>query len=160
VPAGNIIGPVTVVALIACSKSKAEEPAPAGELYTGQLFRAARAWAQEHADQWFVLSAKYGLVHPNIWIAPYERTLNDMPEAERRSWVVRVFFQIRQRRDIGVFPDPDDQEAIVVLLAGEHYRRYLVDDLRAAGYGVIEPLAGMGYGQQVAWLKANTEEES
>lgn len=160
VPADYVIGPVAVIALVACSASKLDVPVPAGDLYTGRLFQAARAWAQHHADQWLILSARYGLVHPNIWIEPYNQSLTDAPAAYRRKWAHEVFEQVRIRRETGQLPDPDLRECVFVFLAGAHYRDPLAADLRAAGYGVLEPLAGMGYGQQVAWLKNHTPESA
>ena len=50
------------VALVSCVKSRRPEPAPARDLYTSPLFRAMRRYAESHADAWYILSAKHGLV--------------------------------------------------------------------------------------------------
>jgi hypothetical protein len=43
------------------------------------------------------------------------------------------------------------------MLAGRHYRDRLVQRIEDyAGWTVEVPLAGLGIGQQIAWLKANT----
>lgn len=154
IPAEYVVGHVTVIALVACSRSKLAVPAPAQDLYTGLLFRSARAWAEEYADQWLILSTQHGLVHPNIWLAPYDLALANMPADAQRRWAWRVFHQIRWRRESGRIPDPNHHETIFVFIGGVDYRNYLLTDLRAAGYGALAPLAGMGYGQQVAWLQA------
>jgi len=46
------------VALIGCVEQKQAHPAPAQDLYTSALFRYRLAWAEQHADQVFILSAK------------------------------------------------------------------------------------------------------
>ena len=52
------------VALVSCVKSRRPEPAPARDLHTSPLFRAMRRYAESHADAWYILSAKHGLVEP------------------------------------------------------------------------------------------------
>src|SRR5262245_54765277 len=64
-------GSVTVrVALVSCVKEKRPFAAPACDLYTSQLFRALREYAISRADDWYVLSAEYGLLRPDQTVAP------------------------------------------------------------------------------------------
>lgn len=58
----------------------------AKDLYISDWFVKARAYVEQAGDEWFILSAEYGLVSPETVIAPYERTLNTMGIAERRAW--------------------------------------------------------------------------
>ena len=156
----DVAGPVRVVALVGCGKAKLDQAAPAKCLYTGPLFRAARAWVEATYSEWWILSGGHGLVHPEQVLEPYEATLNT--EAERRQWTWDTFGQIVLERACGRFPDLTGDPLlvpIVVILAGQHYRRYLVPDLKAAGYQVHVPLDGMGIGQQIAWLRARLKEE-
>jgi len=69
--------------LVGCGARKLAHAAPAKDLYTGPLFRAARAYAEAHADAWYVLSAKYGLVHPDRVIEPYNVYLPKLNAVER-----------------------------------------------------------------------------
>jgi len=55
---------------IACSATKLPHPAPAGELYTGQAFKAAREIAKLQGFAFWILSAKHGLIHPDTISAP------------------------------------------------------------------------------------------
>jgi hypothetical protein len=59
------------VGLVACSRLKADRPAPARELYVSPLFRAARAYAERRhgPGRWFILSAHHGLVDPDTVLA-------------------------------------------------------------------------------------------
>lgn len=87
VPLEYIIAPVRVVALVACAKTKTDCPARARHLYNlSTLFRAASTWAEAHADRWYILSAKHGLLHPDQVLEPYDTSLYDLPAHGRREW--------------------------------------------------------------------------
>ena len=117
---------------------------PARDLYTSSLFRKTSAYARQIADEWYILSGKHGLVHPDQVIAPYEKTLKRMPVKERRAWAVLVARQLRR-----VLRRGDH----VVFLAGVDYRRDLLDPIRRTGCTVEIPMEGLSFGQQLRWLK-------
>ncbi len=71
------------IALVSCVKSKRRSPIAARDLYTSELFRKLRRYAETHADCWYILSAEHGLLRPEQETAPYERTLNTMKKGER-----------------------------------------------------------------------------
>ncbi|MGI8497740.1 MAG: DUF6884 domain-containing protein [Gemmatimonadaceae bacterium] len=85
---GDDGGVTNRVALVSCVKTKGVSSAPAEDLYTSPLFRALRAYAKTHAGEWYVLSAKHGVLRPEQVIAPYEQTLNAMPKRKRVAWGV------------------------------------------------------------------------
>lgn len=126
------------IALVGCGKLKASTRA-ARDLYLGGLFRLARRYAETH-DAWWVLSAAHGLVHPDEVLVPYDERLRPGDE----MWGVRVAWQLAR----AVPPD-----ATLVVLAGAPYAgwRGLVRQR------VEEPLAGLGIGKRLAWLKRATE---
>jgi len=132
------------IALVSCVSQKRSRPAPAQDLYISDLFRKASAYACLVADQWYILSAKYGLVPPDEIINPYNVTLKQLPAAERRAWASRVVADLRR------VLKPGDH---VVFLAGEAYRAGLIDAIRALGCTVEIPMEGLGIGQQLHWLK-------
>ena len=82
------------VYLVSCVSQKRVTPSPAKDLYTSPLFRKARAYVERTGLPWFVLSAKYGLVHPDDVIAPYDLTLNTMGVSDRRRWAGRILTQL------------------------------------------------------------------
>lgn len=137
-----------VVGLVGCGAAKRPVPCPARDLYTGGLFAKTSAYAEQACDQWFVLSAKHGLVHPETVLAPYDMRLGD-----RRTgppiwdWVALVMYGLLDRFD------PQTVHHFVVL-AGGQYRTVLHEFPPAWTYAV--PLAGLGIGQQLAWLSAAT----
>lgn len=132
------------VALVSCVKSKKTHPAPARDLYTSALFRSLRRYAERNADRWYILSAEHEVVEPSTVLAPYERTLNKMPRAERDRWAASV-----QRRLAELLPANSE----IVMLAGERYREGLIPFLRSRGHKVSIPLEGMPFGKQLQYLK-------
>ncbi len=131
------------IALVACVSKKATISRPARDLYTSAWFMKASAYAQQIADRWFILSAKYGLVPPDRVIAPYDETLNRMPAAQRRAWAKRVLQDLRHEVHAG-----DD----IVILAGQRYREHLIDPLETMGCNVDIPMRGLRIGEQLRWL--------
>lgn len=67
------MGKITII--IPCGAAKLDRPAPARDLYTGQMFRHTLHAAQTEADaiggRVLILSAQHGLIDPDTVIAPY-----------------------------------------------------------------------------------------
>lgn len=105
----------------------------------------------DHADKWFVLSAKHGLLCPDDVIEPYETTLNEMGKEERQEWARQVFNRLRS-----IVRQAD----VVVILAGRRYREFLQKDLIDWCRRVEVPMEGLMIGQQLRWLdrKSNDHE--
>lgn len=83
------------IALIGCVKEKLEWPCKAGEIYTGAQFLK---WKQD-ADDWgcdsyYILSGKFGLIHPDTIIAPYDVNLDLQTDAYREEWFQNVAKEI------------------------------------------------------------------
>ncbi|WP_369427670.1 DUF6884 domain-containing protein [Pontibacter harenae] len=132
--------------LVSCVSVKKNKKAAATDLYISSWFKKAKAFTQERADEWFILSAKYGLVAPSDMIEPYEKTLNSMPKKERLKWADEVLKSIEAKTTVGDH---------IVFLAGVRYREFLVRNLVLLGYTVEVPLANMGIGEQLSWLGKN-----
>lgn len=130
--------------LVSCVSSKGPAPAPARALYRSDWFLKARAYVEAHNAEWFILSAKYGLVPPDQVIHPYNVTLNNMTAEDRRVWAGKVADQLRPRCRRG------DR---IILLAGQRYREHLIPIVKEWGCDVEAPLGRMGIGKQKRWLK-------
>lgn len=137
------------IALVACVGQKHNSPMPARDLYRSAWFRKASAYAERVADDWYILSAKYGLLAPETVVAPYDETLNRMRAAARRAWAKGV------TRDLRDVVQPGDS---VVILAGRKYRANLVDPLREMGCSVEIPMEGLRIGEQMRWLNQQLDE--
>lgn len=133
--------------LVSCVAKKLPDLAPAKDLYQSDWFRKARRFVEARGWPWFILSAKYGLVVPKQVIAPYEKTLNNMPVAERRDWAEGCLDTLEPHLT-GV--------KSVVFLAGKRYREFLAPALLARGIEVRVPMARLRQGEQLAWLEGYT----
>jgi hypothetical protein len=143
---------VKTIVLVGCGKAKLDKPARAKDLYTGNLFRAARAYAELHGDTWRILSAKYGLVHPTEVIAPYDERIDSKTKLGKNLWNLTV----RNAIACSLLTWTTDREfeavRFVCLAAADYLTFFDVDeDLKKCS--VIErPLEGMGIGQRVKFL--------
>jgi len=133
------------IALVSCVKVKRPHSCRAADLYVSPLFLKMRSFAERHADRWFVLSAKYGLVDPESVIAPYEQTLNAAGVRERRAWAARVYGQMES----ACLFTPGTS---FLWLAGAKYKEHLSQLLRH--HHQHDPLVGKKIGERLSWLNA------
>ncbi len=139
------------IGFVGCVKEKQLRRVPAKDLYVSTLFTLSRRYAEQACDQWYILSAQYGVLSPDELTAPYNMTLNAMNIGERRTWSERVLAAISilaLRGDMLVF------------LAGKRYYEYLVGPLTVKGYQVELPLQGLSIGQRLHWLKLHTKDRT
>ncbi len=129
------------IVLISCGKTKLKHRAPAGDLYTGSLFRKSLAYARRrNPDAIFILSALHGLLELSQEIDPYEKTLHSMTSHEVSKWAEQVLAQLRLKADL--------RSDLFVLLAGKKYRSQLVSYFHHSEV----PLEGLRFGQQLKFL--------
>ena len=146
--------PSVRIGLVGCVKSKRSTPTRAKDLYTSTLFVGRRRHVEASCDQWFVLSALYGLVDPDRVVEPYEVTLADQSEDHRRAWARSVVDQLRRR--LGTLNGVEFE-----IHAGAAYRDHgLVDGLRTLGATVELPTEGLNFGQQLAFYCNGQPERS
>lgn len=136
----------TALHLIACVAQKEVHALPARQLYRSDWFRKARRYVDSWGLHWMILSAEYGLVHPDQVIEPYDRSLSSMTASDRARWGAGVVEQLRTQRA------PDQ----LVFFAGRLYREPL---MKWAGNRAQCPLAHKGIGEQKQWLSAHTLRE-
>jgi Family of unknown function (DUF6884) len=113
------------------------------DLYISDWFVKARHYVEVTRSPWFILSARYGLIPPDLIVAPYERTLNTMRAQERRSWAE----QVKAKMETSL---PAVER--IVVLAGLRYREYLMDYLRQRARTVEVPMEGLSIGRQLHFL--------
>jgi hypothetical protein len=136
------------VGLVACAGVKLDRRAPARDLYVSDLFRKASAYAAATCDEWFILSALHGVVHPDRELDPYNYTLADLPADVRRARVATMATDLTN-----LLADAGRVELVV--LAGANYRAALDQAARTPSWEatVTVPMAGLGIGDQLGWLK-------
>lgn len=131
------------ICLISCVKKKQSQNSPARDLYISSLFTKSRVYAERHANRWYILSAKYGLLEPDRVIAPYDLTLKDMGVREKRRWADGVLPALLERTD------PRDR---LIFLTGKDYHQFLIEPLRDCGDTVQLPMEGLRMGERMHWL--------
>jgi hypothetical protein len=139
------------VGLVSCTKQKASVAKPPGELYlASDYFQKMRAYAEQHHDRWYILSAKHGLLLPDgPPIEPYDETLCDATAAERQRWAETVFDQLEDERLI-------QEGTTFVIHAGKDYYGELLPRLRQTPVDVELPTAGLGLGERLSWYDTHT----
>ena len=131
------------VGLVACSRTKADRPVPARELYVSPLFRAAREYAENRygPGQWLILSARYGLVDPDQVLAPNDLSLCQLTARQREAWGDHIAVELTDRFPAGT---------VLWFHAGALYRDAIAP---VVAHQVRFPLASLGIGQQLAWYR-------
>lgn len=130
------------ITLISCTASKRDCPAPARDLYDeSAYFRKMRAWADARGKEWYILSAKHGVVHPNEYLSPYDARGLDADQA----------------RDIAAVISSQDVD-VVDICAGRDYTEHLIPELERRGVDVVEHFAGEQIGTRMKHLAEATDE--
>lgn len=132
--------------LVACVKQKLGHPAPSRDLYTSDLLRKEREYAERAGVPWFVLSAKHGLVAPDEELEPYDLHLTKTSAAYRDTWGSTVLRQLQSAASplYGRF---------IELHAAAAYVDAIRDRLGREGAQISEPLAGLRLGPRLAWYR-------
>jgi hypothetical protein len=118
-------------------------------MYTSDLFKKSLTYAKQlNPRKIYILSAKYGVLELDDLIDPYEKTLNEMKEPEKKKW---AFMCLEQLKDKGT--DFDEE---TTFLCGINYRKHLINEFRNPNV----PLMGLGIGQQLSFYKKHIEERN
>lgn len=138
---------MTEIGLVSCVKTKREEPATPRNLYTSPYFEKMRDYAEQNHDDWWILSAKHGLIHPDADpIGPYNETLSGARVARKREWSEKVAEQLDEE---GLLSG----DVMLVLHAGKDYYGELLPLIGDTGVSVEIPTEGLGIGEKQAWYK-------
>lgn len=157
------------IALIACGKKKRSFPCPARELYIGPLFTAEREWAEANADAYWIASAKHLILEPDQVIEPYDLSLRDLDAETRRTRARQIQLHFRSRWiDFCTFEKSPRGFIVaktrprVVLLAPRDYLSgfYEWRQRHRDSFSFETPLAGMGIGEQLAWLRQSCNDDA
>jgi len=125
------------IAFIGCSKNKQNHPCKASDLYRGDLFRKSLQYCiQEQFEEIYILSAKYGLLHIDRIVEPYDLTLNSFSISKRKRWADHVKKQIEREGLSGEF----------WFFCGSRYHEF---------FEGVKPFDKMSLGFQLQWLKKN-----
>lgn len=134
------------IGLVSCTKSKKNKASKPKELYIeSQLFRKKRKYVEDQHDNWYILSAKHGLLDPDGEpIEPYDETLSGAKKARKEKWAEKVFKQM-------------DEEGILehelVFHCGKDYSEFLIQKFEKREIHYNKPTKGLGLGEKLKWYK-------
>jgi len=135
------------IGLVGCVKEKSYFSQNACDLYTSTLFKGRRLYVEASCTEWWILSAKHGLVHPEELLSPYDFTLKEVSKEKCREWSMGVLEEVDKR----VAPSAGD---IFEIHAGIEYRHFgLVDGITGRECLVVTPTEGMSIGEQLRFYK-------
>jgi cytoplasmic iron level regulating protein YaaA (DUF328/UPF0246 family) len=132
------------IALVSCVSKKTEEPNKASDLYISTWFKKCKKFVEKEYQDWYILSAKYGLIHHSDFIEPYDITLSQMSPTQRTLWGIEICNKLND-----LYPQKDIHFDIY---AGNLYRKYIINNLDKFGINYCIPLIGLGIGQQLKEL--------
>lgn len=143
-----------IIFLLSCTKSKISEITTAQRLYSkSSLFskslKLVRKLNNDNLDDIRILSAKYGLVHPDQNIEPYDLTLNSFNKLEKQKWTERVLKQIS--KEFGALCSNNSH--YFVFFTGKNYAENLVSN-----NSIMFFPKNMGIGNRLKYLTSIIDE--
>lgn len=130
--------------LIGCTKSKHKNKMQAKELYMkSNLFRLCRKWCENKDYDYVIISAKYGVLEPDIKIEYYDETFKGNKKlVNEKTWVIT--------KQLSSYVNKYDK---IIVLCGKDY----IDTFKSIVNSKFSfPLTGMGIGKRMKWLKTQT----
>jgi hypothetical protein len=136
------------VVLLSCTKSKLDKPSPAQDLYSASpMFKKTLEYGKSlKPDKMFILSAKHHLVPMTKVLAPYDKTLKDMPSDEKKAWGEET---IKQMKSHGLNPQKDN----FIFLTGSEYMKPLKEYITH----METPMEGKRMGERLQWLNSQIQ---
>jgi len=113
-------------------------------MYTSPRFRLSQLLADRLNLQYFIVSAKHGLLVPSQKIEPYELNLGSFNNEQRVAWARDVLNQM-----LSTFKEANH----VILLADDEYAAPLKDAFQQKNISVLRPLEGFAKETRLALLK-------
>jgi hypothetical protein len=133
------------IGFVRCVKSKRDEPAPPKDLYTSSYFEKMRAYAEQYHDDWWILSAKHGLLDPDGEpIDPYDETLTGARVETKREWAERVAEQLDEAGHLS-------EDTTLVIHAEQDYYEELLPLIEETGVTIELLTEGLRLGEKQAW---------
>jgi cytoplasmic iron level regulating protein YaaA (DUF328/UPF0246 family) len=127
-----------MIGLIQCGAKKLPHKACAKDLYIGGLYTMYRRTIELVTSEWYILSAKHGLLRPYDEIDPYDQTL---PKEGSTSWDWLVLNQLHSI--LG------GRNEVLCVLASRRYTSGWAHDFR-----VITPVDGQSLGRCMSRAKS------
>lgn len=138
---------MAIIVLLSCTKSKLNKPSQAQDLYSASpMFQKTLEYGKSlKPDKIYILSAKHHLVPLTKVLAPYDKTLKEMPKDEKEAWGEKVQSQMKSA---GINPEKDK----FIFLTGSEYMKPLLKFIPEKN--VEKPMEGRRMGERLQWLNS------
>jgi hypothetical protein len=138
---------MSTIVLLSCTKSKLDKPSQAQDLYSASpMFKKTLEYGKSlKPDKMYILSAKHFLVPLNKVLAPYDKTLKEMPKDEKNTWGEKV---IAQMKAAGMNLEKDK----FIFLTGSEYMKPLLEYIPEGN--IEKPMEGRRMGERLQWLNS------
>ncbi|MEG0856616.1 MAG: hypothetical protein RSG52_09050 [Terrisporobacter sp.] len=136
------------IALISCTKYKKDYLEGGNDKNQDvQLFKLSYNYAKKNADEIYILSARYGLLRDEEYLASYNECLDYKSEIENKLWALDVMEKLNQYTDI--------HKDEFIILADRNYYKNFLKYLK----NTTLPLLNLSIGERIQYLKESTSEE-
>ena len=138
---------MSTIVILSCTKSKLDKPSQAQDLYSASpMFKKTLEYGKSlKPDKMYILSAKHFLVPLNKVLAPYDKTLKEMPKDEKNTWGEKV---IAQMKAAGMNLEKDK----FIFLTGSEYMKPLLQYIPEGN--IEKPMEGRRMGERLQWLNS------
>ena len=138
---------MSTIVILSCTKSKLDKPSQAQDLYSASpMFKKTLEYGKSlKPDKMYILSAKHFLVPLNKVLAPYDKTLKEMPKDEKNAWGEKV---IAQMKAAGMNLEKDK----FIFLTGSEYMKPLLQYIPEGN--IEKPMEGRRMGERLQWLNS------
>lgn len=138
---------MSTIVILSCTKSKLDKPSQAQDLYSASpMFKKTLEYGKSlKPDKMYILSAKHFLVPLNKVLAPYDKTLKEMPKDEKNAWGEKV---ISQMKASGINIEKDK----FIFLTGSEYMKPLLQYIPEGN--IEKPMEGRRMGERLQWLNS------
>lgn len=135
---------VRLVYLVACSATKRDIYTSAQFLYCSERFNLVKDLMEQTKSEWYIISAKHGLVHPCEMLSPYNLNLEEMSCEMKMLWAESIVNRL--------IPE-HTKTTRYVILAEKSYSDPLVKAFHNHNFKFTVPFQGMSHDAQIDYLK-------
>lgn len=132
-----------LVLLVSCGRRKMDCVCQARDMYTSERFILSKKLTTLIGCEWYIVSAKYGLLSPNKIIEPYDEALDTFNSVKKRTWANNI------EKSLSTF----SHNIKFVLLAGDSYANIIGNILEDHNYNFICPFRNRSYDDWVNVLR-------
>lgn len=119
----------SLILLVSCGKRKSDIRCQAKEMYNSFRFQRIKDIAESLGIQWYIMSAKYGLLNPESIIEPYDMCLTNCSDEYQQQWARHIVDKF-----VGL-----DKNTVFAVIANSEYSKNIVPMLIAEGFSVTAP---------------------